>query len=113
MSDRIQSFRQLHVWQRAMELAVESYHVTRLLPGDERFGLITQIRRSASSVAANIAEGHGRTHRGDYAHHLSIARGSLTELETHLELARRLFYVSHDDLSRAAKLCDETSRMLT
>jgi four helix bundle protein len=113
MSVRVQSFRQLRVWQRAIELAVESYRITKLLPPDERFGLSIQIRRSASSVAANIAEGHGRTHRGDYAHHLSIARGSVTELETHFELASRLLYVSAPELTRALDLCDATSRMLT
>ena len=107
------SYRDLRVWQVAMDLAVESYRLGELLPSRERFGLVAQIRRAATSIAANIAEGHGRLLRGEYRHHLSIARGSLKELETLLALSERLGYLSAEDLERSTELCDFLSRMLT
>ena len=91
---------QLAVWQRAMSLVVETYRVTAALPAAERFGLVTQARRAAVSVPANIAEGYGRLHRGDYVPHLSIARGSLMELRTLLHTAARLSYVTVRGFSR-------------
>jgi four helix bundle protein len=75
--------------------------------------LAAQIRRAATSVPANIAEGHGRLLRGEYLHHLSIARGSLKELETHFAVVERLGYLSADQLTKALELCDFVSRMLT
>jgi four helix bundle protein len=107
------SYRDLRVWQTAMDLVVEVYSLAKLLPADERFGLGAQLRRAAVSVPANIAEGHGRLLRAEYLHHLSIARGSLKELETLLSIAERLGYISADRLANAAKLCESTSRMLT
>jgi four helix bundle protein len=91
----------------------ESYRLADLLPSRERFGLVAQIRRAAASVPANVAEGNGRSHRREYVHHLSIARGSLNELRTLIALAERLGYVAASDLTRLAELCDVTSRMLT
>lgn len=108
----IRSYRDLHVWERSIELAVASHALARKLPRAEEFGLRNQIRRAAASIPANIAEGHGRVHRGDYVHHLSIARGSLTELETHLILGQRLSLLSSTDIATALKLADEVSRML-
>ncbi|MBZ5502136.1 MAG: four helix bundle protein [Acidobacteriia bacterium] len=93
MSDGIKSYRDLLVWQKAMDLVVASYGIAKKLPAQEMYGLVTQIQRAAASIPANIAEGHGRKHRGDYLHHLSIARGSLLELETHLLIAGRLGYL--------------------
>jgi four helix bundle protein len=105
---RIKSYRDLIVWQKAVELTVECYRVSSLLPDTEKFGLITQARRAAVSVAANIAEGHGREHRGDYLHHLSAANGSLMELETHFVIMDRLSLVNRRDvdsvLSRASEV---------
>lgn len=92
-----------------MELSELAYVVTRPLPRHEQRGLADQIRRSAVSVAANIAEGHGRLHRGEYIHHLSFAAGSLAELETLLLLASRLHSI---DVDRAMSLAAETGRML-
>src|SRR5689334_15063728 len=80
-------YRELTAWQVAMELVVVAHRVADSLPTTQRFALADQIRRSAISIPANIAEGYGRLHRGDYVRHLSIARGSACELETHLEVA--------------------------
>lgn len=77
-----------------MQVVVESYRITKLLPRSETYGLVAQIRRAATSIPANIAEGHGREHLGDYLRHLSIAKGSLTELETHLLISHQLSYLS-------------------
>jgi four helix bundle protein len=86
----IHSYRDLYAWQRAMELVEVTYQLSNSLPSYETYGLAHQMRRSAVSVASNIAEGQGRVHRGDYVHHLSISRGSLAELQTQLELTSRL-----------------------
>ena len=82
---KIQSYRDLTVWQKAMELVVGCYKFVSNLPKNETYGLISQTQRAAVSIPANIAEGHGRDHLGDYLRHLSIANGSLMELETHIE----------------------------
>src|SRR4051794_13107943 len=79
----IRTYRQLDVWQRAIELTEEVYRLAAQFPTTERYGLTSQIQRAAVSIAANIAGGYGRTARGDYLQHLSIARGSLMEVETH------------------------------
>lgn len=81
-------------------------------PVDQRFGLASQIQRAAVSIPANIAEGHCRRHRADYARHLSVARGSLGELETHLLLTERLGLLSHSTLVPALALADQLGRML-
>jgi four helix bundle protein len=108
----IKSYRDLQVWQKAMDLVVESYKVTRLLPRVETYGLASQIQRSAVSIPANIAEGHGREHLGDYIHHLSVANGSLMELETHLLIASRLSFVEANDLQPVLTITRELGRML-
>jgi four helix bundle protein len=95
MNDRlkdesIRSYRDLRVWKEAMDLAVECYGVTKGFPKEETFGLTSQIRRAAASVAANIAEGYGRDSSGQYVNFLRTAQGSLKELETHLLLASRV-----------------------
>jgi four helix bundle protein len=109
----LNDYRDLRVWQVAMDLVVEGYRLAHLLPPHERFGLTPQIRRAAISVPANIAEGYGRLRRGEYLNHLSIARGSLLELQTLLAIAERLGYVAVADLGKSAELCDFVSRMLT
>ena len=98
MSD-IRSYRDLQVWQRSMNLAVELYRTTEEFPQAEIYGLTNQIRRSSVSVASNIAEGHARS-RGDFARFLQIALGSVAELETQLELANRLGYIVNQDYNR-------------
>ena len=87
------SHRDLKVWQISLDLTETLYRVTASWPNDERFGLVSQVRRAAVSVPANIAEGAGRRTSGEFAHFIGIARGSLAELETLLIIARRLDYV--------------------
>jgi four helix bundle protein len=108
----IKSYRDLQVWQKAMDLVVESYKVAALLPKNEVYSLATQIRRAAVSIPANIAEGHGREHLGDYLHHLSCANGSLMELETHFLIASKLSYITDPQLESVLKSAAELGRML-
>jgi four helix bundle protein len=109
----VKSYRDLKVWERAVELVVESYKLTKLLPRTKIYGLSSQIQRSAVSIPANIAEGHGREHMGDYLRHLSIASGSLAELETHFIIAQRLALINPKDLISVLRLSDEVGRMLS
>jgi len=96
-----------------MELVVEVYRVADRLPARERFALADQMRRAASSIPANIAEGNARAHRREYAHFLSIARGSLAELATHVETARRVGYLSAADLTRTLDLIRRVRQLLS
>jgi four helix bundle protein len=108
----VKSHKDLLVWQKSMDLVVGSYNISKRLPRSETYALASQIQRAAVSVPANIAEGHGRDHLGEYLHHLSIANGSLMELETHLLLVDRLSYLPLTELERALSLAAEVSRML-
>lgn len=106
------SYKELKVWQMAMNVATEIYDWTKVFPKHEMYGLSSQLQRSAVSVPANIAEGHGRSTTRDYLRHLSIARGSLAELETEILLAKQIGY---GDMEKAAQLLEgvaEVSRML-
>jgi four helix bundle protein len=96
-----------------MDLVVEVYSLTNPFPRKVQHGLMGQAQRAAVSVPANIAEGYGRDHRGDYLHHLSIANGSLCELETHLILAGRLGYITREAVRPAWDLCQRMGKMLS
>jgi four helix bundle protein len=110
----IQSHRDLLVWQKAMDLAVEVYRLSRRFPRSETYRLVGQITRAAVSVPANIAEGNARQgHRKDYSRFLGIAKGSLMETETYVMLAMRLGYVDREAAAPALALIDEISRMIT
>lgn len=109
----IQSSRDLEVWKLALDLAVECYRITKTFPKDELFGLTSQIRRAAASVPANIAEGHGRDHTKEFLYHLSIARGSLMELQTHLLLANRISLLPQSDVEELLRLSDSISKMIS
>lgn len=108
----IRSYRDLDVWSVAMDLAAAAYLSTRSFPREELFGLTSQIRRSASSIPANIAEGFGRGQRRSFSHFLRIAQGSLKELETHLALAVRVEAMNKEQAAELEKLCDRIGRML-
>ncbi|MGO6680875.1 four helix bundle protein [Rhizobium leguminosarum] len=109
---KITSYRDLKVWQFAIELSVVCYEVTRTFPREEIYGLTSQIRRSSASVAANIAEGYGRENRGSFAQFLKIAQGSLKELETHLIIAGRIGFLQASALDELLDRCDEIGKML-
>ena len=103
-------YEELVVWQKAMELVRLVYQVTRRFPVDERFALTDQLRRAVVSIPSNIAEGNGRGSNKDYAHFLSIARGSLYETMTQLRIAKDLGYL--DDYSQFEDIAAEVGRML-
>ena len=97
----VNSFRDLRVWCIGMDLVEQVYPLTQSFPPHESYGLRSQMRRAAISVPSNIAEGHAREHLGEYLHHLSIVQGSLAELETQVEIAGRLGYLSREQVERA------------
>lgn len=92
------SFRELRVWQAAMNLVEKVYRLTRRFPKQETYGLVSQIQRAAVSIPSNIAEGHTREHLKEYLHYLSVAQASLAELETQVEISGRLKYLLSDQL---------------
>ena len=108
----IKSYKDLAVWQKAMDMTSLVYQVTSYLPVDERFGLISQTRRAAVSVPANIAEGHRRSSTKDYLRFLSVAAGSLAEVETLIELASRLYSIRSTHMEELVGLVDEVGKML-
>jgi four helix bundle protein len=109
----IRSYRDLIVWQKAMRLVAGVYELTQKIPKGRDHGLGSQLRRAALSVASNIAEGHGRDHLRDYLRHLSIAKGSLSEVETQLLTARTVGAASAREIEPLLALTDEIGRMLT
>jgi len=108
----INSYKDLIVWQRGMDLVEAVYQITGKLPASEQWGLISQMRRSAVSVPSNIAEGYGRQVTGEYRHHLSIGRASLLELETQVLLSQRLGYLTQDESKPILGEIDDISKML-
>ncbi len=113
MSDGIWNRRDLQVWQRAMELVVACYTITRRFPDSERLGLSSQIQRAAVSVPSNIAEGRSRGSRKVFANFLWIANGSLAELDTQIDLANRLEYISADQAKSLDDAIEIIGRMTT
>ena len=109
----LKSYRELRVWQRSIALANECCTVADGLPNAERFALGSQIRRAAVSVPANIAEGYGRNGRAEYVHHVGIARGSLYELETLIEIARVRRYLNEDIIASLTVRTRDVASMLT
>jgi four helix bundle protein len=107
-----QSFRDLVMWQRSMQLTVAIYRLTKDFPRDELYGLTSQVRRAAVSVPSNIAEGHGRLNTNEFKQFLGVARGSNSELQTHLEIAKALKMGNPDLLNEAEGLSREVGRMI-
>jgi four helix bundle protein len=106
------SFRDLTVWQRAMQLTVAVYKLTQDFPREELYCLTSQIRRSAVSLPSNIAEGHGRLNTGEFRQFLGVARGSNCELQTQLEIARALGYGNPKQIDQAELLSNEVGKMI-
>ena len=109
---RVNSYRDLVAWQKAMDLVVAVYRETASWRADERFGLISQVRRAAVSVPANIAEGSGRSGSAEMRHFLSIAHGSLSEAETYLDIAERLGFLAPSTAQLLYDQCMEISRVI-
>lgn len=109
----VNGYRDLLVWQKSMDLVTECYRLTRQFPDYERFSLSNQVQRAAVSVPANIAEGHSRSSTGAYLNHLSIANGSLSELETEILIAVRLQYLSESEAAKSVRDLEEVRRMLS
>lgn len=107
-----QTVRDLKIWQKSIELVERCYRLSIMLPLHERFALTSQIRRAATSVPANIAEGFGRWNSRDFARFLAVASGSLRELETHLVIVPRLGLVPGAGVDEVLPLCDELTKML-
>jgi four helix bundle protein len=108
----VQSYRDLGVWQKAIALSVSCYHVTTGFPREEAFGMTAQIRRASASVAANIAEGHGREHTRTFTQFLRISQGPLKELETHLTISQQVGLLQSDQAQPLFAASDEIGRML-
>jgi four helix bundle protein len=109
----VQDFKQLKVWEKSHQLTLDVYRATVNFPQDERYGLTSQIRRAASSIPANIAEGCGRDSQGDFIRFLRIALGSASELEYHFILARDLDYLPSADYAPLTRAVIEVKKMLT
>ncbi len=106
----IRSYRDLTIWQDAVSLAATIYRVSAALPKEEMYGLTAQIRRAAVSVAANIAEGHGREHTRSFIQFLRVAQGSLKEVETHLIVAERVGLLAETDLAAPLEQCESLGK---
>ncbi len=106
------SFRELIVWQKSMQFVTHIYKATETLPKGEQFGLTSQIRRAATSIPCNIAEGFGRQLAGDFGRFLTMARGSLFELQTQIEIALNLRYLTQEAVAQLSAQAIEIERML-
>ncbi len=106
------SFMDLVVWQRAVELSTDIYRLTAAYPKSEQFGLVNQMRRASVSIASNIAEGYGKRTRGEYLQSLGHARGSKCELQTQIVIAKSLGFGAETSYERTEHLCADVSRLL-
>ncbi len=110
--DKLMLYRDLIVWQKAMELVKETYILVKKLPKEETYALSDQMRRAAISIPSNIAEGYGRKSKTEYSRFLDIARGSLFELETQIHIGIMLGFFTEEDSDKAFKLSSEVARIL-
>ncbi|MBZ5555007.1 MAG: four helix bundle protein [Acidobacteriia bacterium] len=109
---KVKKYSDLIVWQKAMDLTQEVYTVTRCFPKEEIYGLTSQLRRAAVSVPSNIAEGQGRKSTSEFLQHLSIAYGSLLEVETQVLIAERLAYLEKQSVSGLISRTSEVGKLL-
>jgi four helix bundle protein len=112
VADGVGGFQRLAAWQKSMDLVEAVYRESRNWPRDETYGLVSQARRAAISIPSNIAEGHGRSGAREYAHHVSIAFGSLSELETQLLIAHRLGYSQDEQIDALMAQIVEVRRII-
>ena len=110
---KVQSYQELIVWQKAMDLAEFVYKSTVSFPKEETYGIVSQMRRSAISIASNIAEGRSRNTKGEYLQFLGIAKGSLSELETQVLLSLRLGYLNDNSTQNILAICLEIGKLIT
>jgi four helix bundle protein len=108
----INSYRDLLIWQKSMNLVTEIYKATSAFPREEIYGITSQIRRSSVSIPSNIAEGYGRSSTGDYKRFLHISLGSLYELQTQIEISNRLSYIDVDSYTKLGSASNELERMM-
>ena|SRR3989344_1828531 len=106
------SYKELTVWQKAVELTIDIYRITTDYPKSELYGLVQQTRRSAVSIPSNVAEGWARKHRQEYLQFLNVAIGSAAELETQIVIAKKLKFLSDEDSKRTSGLITEVMKML-
>jgi four helix bundle protein len=109
---RTSNYKELKVWQKAMDLTIEVYGLTRQFPKEELYALSDQLKRAVVSIPSNIAEGHGRNSIHEFIRFLNISRGSLYEVETQLEISERLGYINTEVISKNKTLITEISKML-
>jgi four helix bundle protein len=110
--NQIKSYRDLDAWRLAMEIVVGIYRVTKAFPADERFGLTAQVRRAAVSIPSNIAEGHDRLGAAEFRRFVSIARGSVAEVETQIAVAMALAFITPDKVASLSSQLERLSKML-
>ena len=109
---KVSNYKDLIVWQKAMDLSVALYKSTSSFPKEEVYGITAQMRRAAVSVVSNIAEGHSRNTTGEYRQFLGVAKGSLCELETQIMLSNRLNYLSDESTAKLLSISDEVGKMI-
>ena len=109
----MKTYRDLIVWQKGVDLSVNIYDITKSFPKEEAYGITSQIRRSAISIPSNIAEGFGRSSQADFSRFLKIASGSLYELQTQLEISKRVKYISDEEFETFWNLSVEIEKMLS
>ena len=108
----VESYRDLTVWQKAMDLAEMIISLTATLPREQVYGMSAQMQRAANSVPSNIAEGHARNSTKEYLYHISVSLGSIAELETQLMLCGRVKFLSEGEVTKALGISDEVGKML-
>jgi four helix bundle protein len=113
MMGEVRNYQDLVVWQKAMDLVEHVYKLTRRFPKEEMYGLTSQVRRAAVSIPSNIAEGHARKSRAEYLNFLSITQGSRAEVETQLLIAKRLGYLTPEELAPVLTVLNEINRMIS
>ena len=113
MTDKIRNFRDLDIWKKGIEIVKDIYNIVEKFPEQEFYGLVSQVQKSAISIPSNIAEGFNRFHNKEYKQFLYIALGSCAELETQVEVASELKYISNEKKKDILEKINHESRMLT